>query len=523
MVYAYGIDLGTTYSCIAKANEKGEVEILRNSEGKETTPSVVEFESPTKVAVGETAKESAIINSAKVVQYIKRSMGKTDFRYTQQGVNFTPEEISAYILKKLVADAKAAGNEEIKDVVITVPAYFGLNERTATENAGKIAGLNVLALVNEPSAAAIAYNKKSENNGDKIVLVYDLGGGTFDITVAEIIGNRVEVICSTGDPNLGGKDWDADLAKYVITEFCTMTGATKDDVLDDSEFYNELMLKVENAKHILSSKDSTKIALSMGDKKAKIEITLEEFNKRTRGRLLNTIELTKNVIKTAATKTGSKGQQCDKFDEIILVGGSTKMRQVKAEIKNVFDKEPIEFEPDLAVAKGAALLAQYIISDPNYKREQTGKTLKGVSHISDVTNKSYGMEADVDEKTLICNIILKNEKVPYSNTDIFSTKYKNQRGASLVIYESESEKSECELSFGRKIAESSLELPPGLDAGSKIEVTFTIDTSGVLTVAAVEKTSGNRCEVKTETSGLKDDNVTQLQKKMKSMRIGDST
>ncbi|MDR0492154.1 MAG: Hsp70 family protein [Nitrososphaerota archaeon] len=525
MVYAYGIDLGTTYSCIARANEKREVEVLKNKEGKEITPSVVEFESMTKIAVGETAKGSVIINSENIVQYIKRWMGKSDYRFTYQGVKFTPEEISAFILKKLVQDAELVTREKITDVVITVPAYFGFDERQATINAGKIAGLNVLDIVNEPSAAAIAYSNRSANKQDKLVLVYDLGGGTFDITVAEIIGDRVEVVCSTGDQNLGGKDWDTDLADYVISEFCAKTDASQDAVLEDLDFYSGLMLKVEEAKIMLSGKDSTKIPLSMGAKKAQIEVTKAKFNELTRGRLLTTINLTKKVIESAAEKTSSKGKHCNKFDEIIFVGGSTRMTQVEDEIIKEFGMKPVVFDPDLAVAKGAALLAQYILSDPSYKRgDSTGGTFEaGNSKFGEVTSKSYGVQAlDRNSKLMLFNVTMKNTKIPCSDTGNFFTLEDDQRLVDVIIYESDSEKDICELSFGKEINRSELHLPSGLPKGAPIDATFSIDTSGMLTVTAVEKTYGTRCEIKTKIKGLDANEVTHLQQKAASMRIGDA-
>lgn len=519
----YGIDLGTTYSCIARANDKGEVEIIKNMEGKNITPSVVEFESPTKVIVGETAKESVMINPENVVQYIKRSMGDTNYSFTHQGVKFTPEEISAHIIRKLVEDAETATNEKITEVVITVPAYFGFDERQATKNAGIIAGLNVLEVVNEPTAAAIAYgSNKSDDNQSKIVLVYDLGGGTFDITVAEMIGDEVKVICTEGDHNLGGKDWDTDLAAYVISEFCEETEATEDEVTDDPEFFNDLLLKVEDAKKQLSSKSTAKIALSLGTHKARIEVSLDKFNELTRGRLLNTINLTKSVIETAASKTSSKGVPCNQYDGIIFVGGSTRMLQVKDEIIKEFRVEPVVFEPDEAVAKGAALLAKYIKENPSSSTSSASGTAQlgaGSKKFGEVTSKAYGLEALVNGVTKISNLIMQNNEIPCSNTDIFGTASANQTSANIVIYESNSQDNVCDLSFGKKVNESDLELPPGLPQDSPIEVTFSIDSSGILFVTAIEKNSGKKIEVQTKTSGLDTDEVKKLQSKMQATLV----
>jgi molecular chaperone DnaK (HSP70) len=481
--YGYGIDLGTTNSCIARANKKGEVEVIKNSEGDYLTPSIIEFESSTKIIVGEVAKESVRLNPNNVIQNIKSHMGRDDFCHTCQGVKFTPVDISAEILKKLVHDAEQAVHEKIRDVIITVPAYFGEAARNDTMEAAKKAGLNVIEIMNEPTAAALAYSNKFADMDNKVVLVYDLGGGTFDVTVAEIIGGRVEVVCKDGNRDLGGKHWDEDLENYVISEFCAKTGATTNEVLNNAQCYNEIGLKVEEAKKRLSLKDSTKIVVSLREKVAEIEITKEKFNELTRGRLLNTINLINKVLESAEQKTSSKGKACDKLDEIILVGGSTRMTQISDEIFKVFDIKPVIFEQDLAVAMGAALFAA------------------GYEKIVEVASKSYGVQAlDEDNILKLTNIIIKDQKIPCSKTKTFGTGYEDQRIINVVIYESDSKTAKHDLDADdvKELKRSDLRLPPELPEDSPIDVTFSINASGILNVVAVERTSGKKCEIQTK-------------------------
>ena len=215
--YVFGIDLGTTYSCIARVDDSARAEVIKNNEGSNTTPSVVAFEG-NNVIVGEDAKAEAVLNPETTAAFVKTLMGKTDFAFNYNGEDKTPEEISSYILRKLAQDASVQLGEEVKDVVITCPAYFGTAERTATKNAGKIAGLNVLEIISEPTAAALYYGCAKEQN-EKTILVYDLGGGTFDVTIMRISSDKIEVICSDGDHDLGGKIWDEALMHYLSEQF----------------------------------------------------------------------------------------------------------------------------------------------------------------------------------------------------------------------------------------------------------------------------------------------------------------
>ena len=272
--YVFGIDLGTTYSCIAYVNEKGDPQVIKNSEGDNLTPSVVEFEEDNKIIVGEDAKEDTVLNEDNTVQFVKSLMGKTDFAIEHNNEARTPEEISSYILKKLAQDASEALDTEVKDVVITCPAYFGTAQRTATKNAGKIAGLNVLEVINEPTAAALFYGctRDSEN---KTIMVYDLGGGTFDVTVMRVNADKIEVICSDGDHDLGGKRWDDALMDYLFDKVREQEGY---DGEFDEYMQQNFRLKVEEVKKKLSFREKVNGTFEIDGKRIKLEVTRKEID-----------------------------------------------------------------------------------------------------------------------------------------------------------------------------------------------------------------------------------------------------
>lgn len=522
-MYHYGIDLGTTYSCIARADEKGNVEILKNIEGKNITPSVVEFISPTEIVAGEVAKGNAMLVPDNVSQYIKRSMGKHDEKHEYHGKNYTPEQISAFVLKKLVSDAeRQMKGEKIKDVVITVPAYFGFDEREATENAGKIAGLNVLSLVNEPTAAAIAYSSVSSGKEDKVLLVYDLGGGTFDVTVAEIVGEKITVKSTQGNHSLGGKDWDAELLSHFVKQLSEKAEVNEDEIYEDSALLNELALKTEDVKKDLTLKSKASFPISMGrGKRVQLEVTLEKFNEITRHHLISTIELTKIALSQAATKTSSKGKPCNQIDEIIFVGGSTRMKQVAEAVKAEFGMEPHLHNPDEAVASGAALLAKFIAENPPQPEQKGGVRTGAEQRFGEVTSKSYGIEVDDKGIMKLSHVILQNDEIPISNTQTYYTVAANQRQVNIVVYESNVMQRTTELSFGKQIAEGILQLPAGLPDSSPLDVTFSLDRSGMLNITAIERSQGMKCNIIVETKGLTETEVKKLQQQTSQIRLAD--
>ena len=344
--YIFGIDLGTTYSCIAYVDESGRAVVVNNSEGTNTTPSVVNFASPSQVVVGQVAKENAVIDPQNTVSLVKTLMGKSNFAINYNGEDKTPEEVSAYILRKLAEDAGKLIDTGVKDVVITCPAYFGTAERTATKNAGEIAGLNVIEIISEPTAAALFYGCAKEQE-EKTILVYDLGGGTFDVTIMRISAGKIEVICSDGNHQLGGKDWDTEVMNYLAAQFCAETGFDGDF---DEYAQQDLRLKAEKAKQQLSSRPEVPVMLDAAGLRARVSLSRETFDDITRALLNESLEKTDAAIAVAA----EKGY---KIDEILLVGGSTRMPQVSKALIEKYGIEPKILEPDEAVAKGAAIYA----------------------------------------------------------------------------------------------------------------------------------------------------------------------
>jgi len=350
--YVYGIDLGTTYSCIAYVDKTGRANIIRNIEGNNTTPSVVNFSNNNQVIVGEVAKENAIIDPQNTMLLVKTLMGKTNYAISYNGEDKSPEEVSAYILRKLTNDASKMMDTEVKDVVITCPAYFGTAERMATKNAGKIAGLNVLEIISEPTAAAIYYGCTKEVE-EKTILIYDLGGGTFDVTIMNISEEKIEVLCSDGNPELGGKDWDDMIMRYVADEFKAKTGYEGEF---DEYAQQDLRLKVEKAKKQLSSKEEVMVLIDVAGIRARINLDRTIFDEVTSVLLNETLEKTDSVINVAEQKGYN-------LDEIMLVGGSTRMPQVTKALIEKYGIKPKVLEPDEAVAKGAAIYAVNVYMD----------------------------------------------------------------------------------------------------------------------------------------------------------------
>ena len=321
--------------------------VVPNQESERITPSVVLFDGDS-VIVGNTAKEAAKVEPHRVVSRVKQHMGDPHFVFEHEGQAYSPEDISSFILRKVVGDAEIAlgGDEKITDVVITCPAYFGTDEREATANAGRLAGLNVRAILNEPTAAAIAYGL--EQGEDQIVLVYDLGGGTFDVTMIEIKDRLIRVICTGGDHRLGGALWDEAIVLHLAEEFRAQTGE-ESDPMDDPEVLNDLFLQAERGKKTLTQRDKAPFRVTHAGKQARVELDRPQFEAITRHLLDRTVELTREMLADAR----AKGHE--RFDKIILVGGATRMPQVRDRIVAEFGVEPESYDPDEAVAKGAAL------------------------------------------------------------------------------------------------------------------------------------------------------------------------
>ena len=527
----FGIDLGTTYSSIAYVDEYGKPVIIPNAENQRITPSVVFFDG-SEIVVGDVAKESAKLYPNEVVSFIKRSMGEANFLYEYDGKNYRPEEISSYILRKVAQDAEQTIGEKVQDVVITCPAYFGINEREATRKAGEIAGFNVRQIINEPTAAAIAYGTVQETE-NRVVLVYDLGGGTFDITMIDIQENSIDVICTGGDHNLGGKDWDDRIVAFLVQEFQRQT-QSEEDILEDPDTWQDLQLSSEKSKKILSQRDKTPISITHGGDRVKVELNREKFLEITEDLLERTIALTHEMLKEA------KAKGYEHFDEIIMVGGSTRMPQIPERIRQEFDMEPRMFDPDEAVAKGAAIYGWKLsLNDGLIRRiaqktnrnieheeniiettpkkimdevakqmsEETGVTLSAVRRstmrIRDVASKSFGVVARrPNNQEGVFNLILKNTAVPVETKRTFYTPESNQERVLIRIMENETNEKVVAVEHSIEIGTAVLDLPEGLPEDSPVEINFNLNREGRLQITAMETTENRQVVAKIETSSV---------------------
>ena len=396
--YVFGIDLGTTYSCIARIRIDGttKAEVIRNNEGDYMTPSVVSFEG-NSVIVGNAAKTEATLNPDTTVMLVKTLMGKSNFAIRYNGEDRTPEEISSYILRKLAKDASEQLGVEVKDVVITCPAYFGIAERVATKNAGIIAGLNVLEIISEPIAAALFYGCAKEQD-EKTILVYDLGDETFDVTIMRISSNKIEIICSDGDHDLGGKKWNDILIRYLVDQFIKKTGH---DVEFDEYAVQDLRLKAEKIKKQLISKNQIGYIMEVAGNIEKIFITRDKFDEITSTLLDETLKKTEEVIEVARKKGYGK------IDEILLVGGSTRMLQVKKALTEKFSESKIKIlEPDKAVVKGAAIHALniYVNSQKSFAENdfQLDEEVKVNSDEKELNAKDYREDLTISPRIGKC-------------------------------------------------------------------------------------------------------------------------
>lgn len=512
--YVFGIDLGTTYSCIAYVDETGRATVINNQEGTNTTPSVVNFASPTQVVVGQVAKENAVIDPQNTVSLVKTLMGKSNFAISYNGEDVSPEEASSYILRKLAGDASKLIDAEVKDVVITCPAYFGTAERTATKNAGEIAGLNVIEIISEPTAAALYYGCAKEQ-GEKTVLVYDLGGGTFDVTVMHVSPGKIEMVCSDGNHELGGKNWDDAVMQYLASEFCSETGFDGDF---DEYAQQDLRLKAEKAKQQLSTREKVPVMMDAAGLRARVEITRQTFDEITEALLNESIEKTDAAIALAAERGYT-------IDEILLVGGSTRMPQVTKILTEKYGMEPKILEPDEAVAKGAAIyaLGAYEVKVEQWKemiesgqadmtdtktREEAEKYSEPAAvttneipglrgHRMDevvtvVTSKSYALQVVRNGEDKCCNMIIKDVLMPGGSLSVtrqFGTVDANQETAELVVFENDFHDEYFNVDTDFILGNATLDLPGNLPAGAPIEVTFTLNKEGILEVTGRDLTT----------------------------------
>lgn len=516
MSYVFGIDLGTTYSCIAYIDEYGKPVVLKNSDGDHTTPSVVLVESESNVVVGKEAKNSIEVESDKTVQFIKRKIGKEKDTVELNGNTYTAPEISAYILKKLVADANEElrqtgvlkDGEVVKDVVITCPAYFGMNERKATKTAGELAGLNVLNIINEPTAAAISYGV-SGSSKNETVLVYDLGGGTFDITVMNVQENNISVVCTGGDDQLGGKDWDECLMDYIIERY---QEELDEDLSEDPETIAALYVQVEDWKKSLTSREKVNISVNGPAGRFREELTREKYEELTSDLLNRTKNLLDDVLNTAA----KQGYTMDKIDKVLLVGGSSRMPQVAAMIERDYHVTPTLSDPDEAVAKGAAIYAgtakdynDFVLDEAaksgksieEIKEENlrtgeldkkfalsTGSTGSGLKiNITNVLSRTYGIMAlDDYGNPKITNMLMMNEPLPATHQEQFYTASRGQSRVDIEIYESRSTEATMEIEDRKPITTIEMTFTRSVPQNTPLDITFALDNSGSLHIIAEE-------------------------------------
>lgn len=532
----FGIDLGTTYSSIAYVDEFGKAVIIPNAENERVTPSVVFFDGDSLV-VGDVAKESAKLYPNEVVSFVKRAMGEPNFVFEYSDEEYRAEEISAYILKKLAQDAEQYLGEKVSDVVITCPAYFGINEREATRKAGEIAGFNVRQIINEPTAAAIAYGTL-DTSDNRVVLVYDLGGGTFDITMIDIRKDSVEVVCTGGDHNLGGKDWDDRIVGFMVDKYQEET-QNPEDILEDPDTWQDLQLSAEKAKKILSQRSKTPVSVTHGGERVKVVLERAKFEELTADLVERTIDFTKDMLGAAKDKGYTS------FDEIILVGGSTRMPQIHERIQEEFSVTPKVFDPDEAIAKGAAIygwklslndgliqrlaekskraveefsnLSEMVetqeVKPEDFKAaaqevaDETGYTLPTIQSammkVKNVTSKSFGVVAhNPRDEEIIFNLVVRNTAVPISRKKSFYTAIENQQTVLIRIMESETSEVEIPLEHAVEINTAVLKLPPNLPADLPIEITFNLNEEGRLHITALETSQSRQVDVVLDTASV---------------------
>ena len=461
---AVGIDLGTTNSVVAVL-EGGEPTVIANAEGNRTTPSIVAFKSE-EVLVGELAKRQAITNPDNTVRSIKRHIG-TNWKENFEGKDYTPQEISARILQKLKRDAESYLGDDVTDAVITVPAYFNDAERQATKEAGQIAGLNVLRIINEPTAASLSYGL--ENNEDQKILVFDLGGGTFDVSILEISEGVFEVKSTSGDSKLGGDDWDQRVMDWLIEKFKSSTGI---DLSNDKMAIQRVKEGAEKAKIELSSTSETEINLPFitandaGPQHLLEKLSRSEFEKIT----ADLVERTKEPVENALSDAGMKFSD---IDHVILVGGSTRMPSVQQLVKSLTGKDPHKgVNPDEVVASGAAIQAGVLKGD-----------VKDVL-LLDVTPLTLGVET---KGGIMTKMIERNTTIPTKRSEVFSTAENNQTQVEIHILQGEREMASGNKSLGRFTL---TDIPAAMAGTPQIEVTFDIDANGIVNVNAKDLGTG---------------------------------
>ncbi len=528
----YGIDLGTTYSCISYVDEHGKPVVLPNEDNELTTPSVVFFESPENIVVGQQAKSQVAIYPDQCVSTVKRAMGDPAWQFRAFGQSYRPQDISSFILRKVVRDAERMVGGEIRDVVITVPAYFGQNEKEATRQAGELAGLNVRHIIPEPTAAALAYGL--EHDADETILVYDLGGGTFDVTLIEVRAHELNVISTGGDHQLGGKDWDDALVAYFAQAVANETGTSADAVTGDEETRQELLSMAERFKRALTSRTAFSEAPRIDGERVRVDLTRQMFDEITGHLLERTLTLTEQELEKARERGYGK------IDRLLLVGGSTFMPQVTEAVQKRFPFEVRQFDPNQAVAKGAAVFGFKCYLDEQIRVSVAGATGQDAARVDleavneqvletaqqevaavhglslpglqklvekkmvDVTSKSFGIElVDRARNLVVVNLIQRDQRVPTEATGRYGTADEAQSQVNLRCMENAfRDEATVPPEDCKEVGLAVLDFGRPMPQGSPIDVTFALGADGLLRLRGVDPSTGHEVNAEFRTDSI---------------------
>ncbi|MBQ5447681.1 MAG: Hsp70 family protein [Candidatus Methanomethylophilus sp.] len=523
--YSIGIDLGTTYSCLAYIDDNNEPVVERNYEHEDTTPSVILFNDVGEKLVGSSAKDMFLMYSSdRFVLDIKRKMG-TDYSVDIDGIRYTPPTLSGLILRKLLKDFEENhGLDEgsVKSAVITVPAYFGQEEREATVNAGRIAGLEEVTLLNEPTAAAICFGFGNNQGGPKKVLVYDLGGGTFDVTVLQIDGKSFTAIATDGQRLMGGKDWDAALKQIIIGKIAEMSGLSEDEIEADSDIMEALVLDSEDLKKRLSTSESTRGTMTIGGRKVTYTVTREEFEDATRHLIDSTADTVEEVL-------NSKNLTVGDIDAFLLVGGSSRMPQVKSVISSRFPGANIKiYDPDQSIAKGAAVYCKSrdVLSDAKAEIKQqmdaqqtapadetemasrvdeVAMSTDDAIVVHNVLSKSLGVKAgDGNGNEYISNIVFRDVTLPLVENRTYYPYVDGQLSVEVEIFENSARNNEdgmrVELADATLVGSFPMKLPEDVTKNTPINIRFTVNDDGMVFAYVECKDQHAEYNLKTKTS-----------------------